>query len=1539
MQPKVSVIIPVYNVEKYLRECLDSVVNQTLKDIEIICVDDGSTDNSLEILNEYAQKDNRIQIFTQENQGAGAARNKGLEIAKGEYLYFLDSDDYIDYHCLESLYKSAFENNADIAMCKHKFLKDNIITDNVGSVKLSEKGNMCLSYKDYPETILQLAVPNLFIKIFKSEFINKYNIRFQEIKTCNDVYFDCLTRILAEKITFTGRYLATYRIDHVNNLTSERGKSANCLIEAFNSLKHDLIEYGILETVSKSFYTKFIGCFRYEYSFCNREQAVTFLNNALNFLPKDYHGKLYAEIYKVSIIVPVYNVEKYLSRCLDSIVNQTLQDIEIICVNDGSTDGSLEILKEYASKDKRIKIINQENQGLGAARNSGIKVARGAYIGFVDSDDWIDKNYYESLFKKANFLNADIARCGYIECVDEQCTDSHFNNVIHNACAKNRNLGINEHSVVVWNAIYRKNFLETNKILFENINCAEDIPFTCKTTFLANKIVPVEGSYYYYNQDNPNQLSKMSIEKIFAQLQATQIVVNFLNSDNFIKKEDYIPAYKRCIWRLDNIFKLGLKEPEFTDKKKRNYLKQFVSIIHSYRYNDINLFYEIESSLLFLLDDDINSYIYFIIKKQNSIVSLTSCPARIDTVNQTIESLLNQSVKANRVILWLAEEQFPNKEKDLPQQLLDLVPKGLTIDWCEDIKSYKKLIPTLKKYPNEVIVTADDDLIYYNKWLEQLFDAYQKNPNYIHCHRAHYLTFKNKQILPYKEWKQNITNVIPSMNNFFTGVGGVLYPPKCFHKDILKKNLFMKLCPQADNICFWTMCVLNNKKINVVTGGQKLKYIEGTQETALWLSNVNEGNNDIQLNNIIKHYPKLLKKLDKDNGFYTNKIEKLFSVKNKDIRKVITIFRLKIKFKSRKLIKRKAGIKEVPYTFLENIFSVKNINIHKVITILGIKMKFKNKKLIERQRINCLENLIRNTLSELQEEKKNNQLNINNLKEQNIELQKILKEQQEIFLQKNNDLKNDLKLIHENNNSNIREIKEQFETYKQKINNVEKIRSEVNYIRSWQQNFYKDIPDEFPVRLSDIEKQTICKYLKDSGNYLEFGSGGSTFLALENSNANVFSVESDKKWLDYLLSYKIINNAQRAQRLKFYPINIGEIKGWGYPVNDNLQENYPNYSAEVFRKIDCDKIDTVLIDGRFRVACTIQAVLNCSNIKYILIHDYIDREFYHTVEEFLDKIETIDTLAVFKVKENIDYEKLKKLYDECKYYLNEYFVKIPIVFASDQNYLKYTYIAMLSALENKNTNTFYDFYILIPKVFDKETMLLFESLSDKYKNCKINFIEMGAEFLGKKMQISHITSPTYYRLKLAEILPQYERAIYMDSDVIVLKDLSEYFNLDLGKNYIAGVKAAGYILNPDGNKKLCEKLGIKDIYQYINAGVTLWNLEQIRQDNIQEKLIKLSENDYSSMDQDIINIAFYDNILHIPYKYNVMTKYKTSYLDNPDKLPEFFNLYGKENMEEALKSPVIIHYADKAKPWNSEVWLGEYWLKYAKRTPYYKNLK
>lgn len=217
---------------------------------------------------------------------------------------------------------------------------------------------------------------------------------------------------------------------------------------------------------------------------------------------------------KVSVIVPVYKTEKFLKKCLDSIISQTLKDIEIICVNDGSPDNSLEILNLYAAKDKRITVINQTNSGLSCCRNNGMKVATGEFISFVDSDDWINKDYLEKLYNAAEKNNADIAVCGikrthgwnwryYLKIAKEEVTEN-----------TNRKFEICDvpSRSYVWNKIYRRNKLNQYNLQFVPNRCFEDLIFTPQALFYLGKLVSVPNVYYNY-RINCNSIVKTKSQK------------------------------------------------------------------------------------------------------------------------------------------------------------------------------------------------------------------------------------------------------------------------------------------------------------------------------------------------------------------------------------------------------------------------------------------------------------------------------------------------------------------------------------------------------------------------------------------------------------------------------------------------------------------------------------------------------------------------------------------------------------------------------------------------------------------------------------------------------------------------------------------------------------------------------------------------------------------------------------------------------------------------------------------------------------------
>ena len=266
------------------------------------------------------------------------------------------------------------------------------------------------------------------------------------------------------------------------------------------------------------------------------------------------------------------------------------------------------------------------------------------------------------------------------------------------------------------------------------------------------------------------------------------------------------------------------------------------------------------------------------------IISMTTYPRRINTLAMCIKSLINQTFPADRIVLQLAETEFPNKEKDLPEELIQLTKDKVDIEWGENTRPYKKLVPTLIKYPNSIIITFDDDVIYRTTIVEDLIKSYIKYPDCISCGRSHQITFNTKGILhSYKHWNTTLSSNEPSFNNFFTGVGGVLYPPNSLHKDIFNKNLFLSLAPNNDDIWFWAMATLNKSRtVTIDNKYLEFCYIPGSQEDSLFNINVINNDNDRQLKNVFDHYPTLLNQIAKIPQTDFNNLEKLLNETEKD---------------------------------------------------------------------------------------------------------------------------------------------------------------------------------------------------------------------------------------------------------------------------------------------------------------------------------------------------------------------------------------------------------------------------------------------------------------------------------------------------------------------------------------------------------------------------------------------------------------------------------------------------------------------------------
>lgn len=256
---------------------------------------------------------------------------------------------------------------------------------------------------------------------------------------------------------------------------------------------------------------------------------------------------------KISVIIPVYNVEKYLVRCLDSVCQQTLQDIEVICVNDCSPDNSLDILNAYATKDNRIKVINfKKNQGVAVARNSGMELATGQYLAFLDSDDWLDLDFYEKLYNKATTTNSDLVIGNIKEYKNGETSLFPFLEKIKQN--KHNFMGL----FVL--GLYKKSLLDSHSIKFiKGISYGEDRLLPIGSTLLANNVETIDDSFYYYDRSTENSvtmqstLSKKNIDDFFI---STKQIFEFLDKNDI--PQDIYKIYEKAFFEQANDIILAL---------------------------------------------------------------------------------------------------------------------------------------------------------------------------------------------------------------------------------------------------------------------------------------------------------------------------------------------------------------------------------------------------------------------------------------------------------------------------------------------------------------------------------------------------------------------------------------------------------------------------------------------------------------------------------------------------------------------------------------------------------------------------------------------------------------------------------------------------------------------------------------------------------------------------------------------------------------------------------------------------------------------
>ena len=609
--PKVSVIIPVYNTSSYLDRCLKSVLNQTLSEIELIVIDDGSTDDSLTKLIEYAGIDKRISVVTQDNNYAGTARNAGIEIAKGKYLAFLDSDDFFDTNMIKEAYSLAESENSDIVCFQFRKFDDekqSVLDKKEYGISLPQNNNKFISYspkdKELSYRLFSSTNPAPWNKLFKKELIDKFRIKFQSLKASNDLYFTFSNLFLSKKITYLFKALAFYRINTKNNLTNS-GKRGLDFYSAYKCLREKLTTQKSLPVFESSFLNCYISssCWEYEHSSVDNKQKIrdilksiirSYMIDYMKVLPKFLSEKVRNILsVKISVIICAYNHELYIEECLKSVVNQTLKDIEIICINDGSTDNTLSIMKKYEKIDSRIIVIDQKNQGPSVGRNKALEISSGEYVQFLDSDDYIRRDTCEMLYHRAKELDLDtLFFSGYnFDSNSRELVENKYWSFSYLPAGFNKELfSIDEcrnfvHRMAVSACLsaYKLDFIKDNKISFPEGLLFEDNLFFVSAVLKAKRISILNEKLYY------RRVHEKSITQNWENNYSDylEIVSKVLKKVESLTDQQCVNNYKNtylstCINRFNS----------FSDESKDRYYPKLKLLLDTYNYSNSKIQYK-----------------------------------------------------------------------------------------------------------------------------------------------------------------------------------------------------------------------------------------------------------------------------------------------------------------------------------------------------------------------------------------------------------------------------------------------------------------------------------------------------------------------------------------------------------------------------------------------------------------------------------------------------------------------------------------------------------------------------------------------------------------------------------------------------------------------------------------------------------------------------------------------------------------------------------------------------------------------------------
>ncbi len=695
----------------------------------------------------------------------------------------------------------------------------------------------------------------------------------------------------------------------------------------------------------------------------------------------------------ISIVAPVYNGEAFLREFVDSVRANTYENWQLLMVDDGSTDGSAQIIKDYSAEDGRIMYIQSTHHDAGFSRNIGLDSAEGEFICFLDCDDLVSPDYLEEMHRALTENDADLVFCrgnaylqdsgefkdlkwGFRQRFFPETADGCFN---RKTCPDNL---FQTNFIAAWNKMARMSLLKDNNIRAQSIPSANDVVLTCLMMACSERIVPVDNVLYTQRRNNKSSIT--------AGLGSATARCGYLSSemlhDELVRRglyDDLRISYEKlaahnCVWYLEKVendydvlraqyeflrkegFKrLGIDrldseaEKGFLDKKELHRYRDIKSMTvdqYCVKYGiavpqkaggDMKDKTEFEAAVRELFDKVLHDrqltsgtewvalyrvakeaaggyketdfpdgrfrrYLR-IIKKHDLgtilgmlgrevIVSFTSYPVRIPFIAPTVVSLSKQNMPADRIVLWLADSQFGNRESDIPGDVLDtLKENNVEICWCPDVKAHKKYLYSMRRFPEANIITVDDDLIYEPDFMEELYLSYLEFPDCVSANRVHLILFdRNEKPIQYSRWVKEARRCLytPAMQLIATGGAGTLYPAGLLDGELLDERLINEICPLADDLWLKAVELTSNVPVVLANDHYEMNVHEPTQAETLFSKNGGMRKNDEQIRAILKWFTEKYGRdilteriLRNDRGVYLNDpytvIEFLFEERKK----------------------------------------------------------------------------------------------------------------------------------------------------------------------------------------------------------------------------------------------------------------------------------------------------------------------------------------------------------------------------------------------------------------------------------------------------------------------------------------------------------------------------------------------------------------------------------------------------------------------------------------------------------------------------------